>query len=37
MNLRGAALLREAIPDIAWRESIDFRRELIAGLTGSCW
>lgn len=35
MNLRGAALLREAIPDIAWRESVDFRRELIAGLTGA--
>jgi sulfate permease, SulP family len=35
MNLRGASLLREATPDFAWRNSVNFRRELIAGLTGA--
>ena len=28
-------LLREAIPDVAWRKTVDVRRELTAGLTGA--
>jgi sulfate permease, SulP family len=35
VKIRGASLLREAFPDIAWRRSVDVRRELIAGLTGA--
>ncbi len=28
-------LLREALPDISWRKTVDVRREFIAGLTGA--
>lgn len=35
MNAYLAMLLREAIPDIAWRKTVDIRRELLAGLTGA--
>jgi len=30
-----ATLLREALPDLSWRRSVDVRRELLAGIVGA--
>ena len=35
MNKYFATLLHESSPDFSWRNSVDVRRELIAGLTGA--
>ena len=37
MSFRGyvAALLREAVPDFSWRQSVDVRRETVTGLVGA--
>lgn len=31
----GAALVREALPDLSWRRTVDARRELLAGVVGA--